>query len=205
MPTSSFVPPDDRPRCPWCLSHPLYVAYHDDEWGVPRHDDAHLFEMLVLEGAQAGLSWLTILKRRETYRAAFEHWDAQRVARYGAEDRARLLADTGIIRNRLKVDSAITNAGRVLDVAAEFGSFDAYVWRFTEGRTLRPSRPWRSMSELPSESAESRAMSKDMARRGFRFVGPTICYSFMQACGLVDDHLADCFKCVVASSRQPNK
>ena len=202
MTTPSITLPDDRPRCPWCLSHPLYVAYHDEEWGVPQHDDTHLFEMLVLEGAQAGLSWLTILKRRESYRSAFENWNAERVARYGEADRARLLADAGIVRNRLKVAAAIANAARFLHVAAEFGSFDAYLWRFTDGRTLRPAEPWRNMSDLPCDSAESRALSKDLAWRGFRFVGPTICYSFMQACGLVDDHLADCFKCVVNPSRQ---
>jgi DNA-3-methyladenine glycosylase I len=195
MSLSSIVSLDGRPRCSWCLSHPLYIAYHDDEWGVPQHDDTHLFEMLVLEGAQAGLSWLTILKRREAYRRAFENWNAERVARYGVADRARLLGDAGIVRNRLKVDSAISNAGRFLDVAAEFGSFDAYLWRFTEGRTLRPARPWQTLSDVPCESAESRALSKDLARRGFRFVRPVIMYSFMQACGLVDDHLAGCFRC----------
>jgi DNA-3-methyladenine glycosylase I len=188
--------PNDKPRCAWCLSHPLYVAYHDDEWGVPEHDDRKLFEMLILEGAQAGLSWLTVLKKREGYARAFAEWDVKRVARFNDTDRARLLADASIIRNRLKIDSAITNAKHFIEVAEEFGSFDRYVWRFTEGKTLRAPHPPERLEDIPAVSPESHAMSKDLKRRGFRFVGPTICYAHMQACGMVDDHLLGCFKCV---------
>jgi DNA-3-methyladenine glycosylase I len=181
------------PRCDWVpLGDPLYVAYHDEEWGVPSHDDRHLFELLVLEGAQAGLSWSTILHKREGYRAAFAGFDPAAVARFGAEDVERLLADPRIVRNRLKVASAVANAQRVLEAQEEFGSLDAYLWRFVDGEPI-VSRP-ASVAELPAETAESLAMSKDLKRRGFRFVGPTVCYAFMQAAGLVDDHTVGCFK-----------
>ena len=179
-------------RCAWAGDDPLYVAYHDLEWGVPVHDDRLLFEFLVLEGAQAGLSWITILRKRENYRRAFEGFDPRRVARYGPDEVAALLADAGIVRNRLKIESAIANARAVLDVAGEFGSFDAYLWRFVDGAPIRNA--WGSLAELPAATVESRAMSKDLLRRGFRFVGPTICYALMQAVGMVNDHTVDCFR-----------
>ena len=189
------IPGDDgKTRCAWCLVHPLYIAYHDDEWGTPLHDDQHLFEMLILEGAQAGLSWLTILKRRENYRRAYEGFHPEKVARYGAHDVKRLLADAGIIRNRLKIEASIANARAYLKVQSEFGTFDEYMWQFTDGRTLRAARPPRTWKEIPTQTAESRAISKDLVKRGFRFVGPTICYAHMQACGLVDDHMEGCFR-----------
>ncbi len=179
-------------RCAWAGDDPLYVAYHDLEWGVPVHDDRLLFEFLVLEGAQAGLSWITILRKRENYRRAFEGFDPRRVARYGPDEVAALLADAGIVRNRLKIESAVANARAVLEVAEKFGSFDAYLWRFVDGAPIRNA--WRSLAELPAASEESRAMSKDLLRRGFRFVGPTICYALMQAVGMVNDHTVDCFR-----------
>jgi DNA-3-methyladenine glycosylase I len=179
-------------RCAWAGDDPLYVAYHDLEWGVPVHDDRLLFEFLVLEGAQAGLSWITILRKRENYRRAFEGFDPRRVARYGPAEVATLLADAGIVRNRLKIESAIANARALLDVAGEFGSFDAYLWRFVDGAPIRNA--WGSLAELPAATGESRAMSKDLLRRGFRFVGPTICYALMQAVGMVNDHTVDCFR-----------
>jgi DNA-3-methyladenine glycosylase I len=184
--------PDGLVRCPWPKDDPLYVAYHDEEWGVPSHDDRHLFELLTLEGAQAGLSWLTILRKREGYKRAFADFDAEAVARFSARDVDRLLADPGIVRNRLKVESAVNNAARVLELREELGSFDAYLWGFVDGEPLVGS--WRTLGEIPAETAESRALSKDMKKRGFRFVGPTVCYAFMQAVGLVDDHTEDCFK-----------
>lgn len=168
------------------------VAYHDDEWGRPVHDDRVLFEFLVLEGAQAGLSWSTILKKRDAYRRAFAGFDAKKVARFGAADVSRLMGDAGIVRNRLKIESTIENAGRVLEVAKELGSFDAYVWAFVGGKPLRRTR--RSMSDVPATTPESDALSKDLKRRGFRFVGSTIIYAFMQATGIVDDHVAGCFR-----------
>ena len=179
-------------RCAWAGSDPLYVRYHDSEWGRPEHDDRKLFEMLVLEGAQAGLSWLTILRKRENYRRAFDGFDPVRVAGYDADKVAALLADSGIVRNRLKIASAVNNAGKFLEVQAEFGSFDAYVWRFVGGRPKKNA--WRSMEEIPAKTAESDAMSKDLIRRGFRFVGSTICYAHMQATGMVNDHVVDCFR-----------
>jgi DNA-3-methyladenine glycosylase I len=180
------------PRCRWVADDPLSVAYHDAEWGVPVHDDRRFFEMLVLEGAQAGLSWMTILRKRDAYRRAFDRFDPRRVASYGAPQVRRLLADEGIVRNRLKVASTITNARAFLDVQSEFGSFDAFVWPFIGGRP-RVNRP-RSLAEIPARTAESDALSKALAKRGFRFVGSTIVYAFMQACGLVDDHERRCFK-----------
>lgn len=181
-----------RVRCPWGNSDPLYVPYHDAEWGVPLHDDRRIFEMLVLEGAQAGLSWLTILRRREAYRRAFERFDPAVVARYGAGEVARLLADSGIIRNRRKIEAAIGNARAFLDVQREFGSFDRYVWRFVGGRPKQNA--WLALDEVPARTRESEAMSRDLRARGFRFVGPTICYAHMQATGMVNDHLVGCFR-----------
>jgi DNA-3-methyladenine glycosylase I len=180
----------ERVRCPWVpLDDPLYVAYHDDEWGVALHDDVRLFELLTLEGAQAGLSWRTILNKREGYRAAFRGFEPARVARL---DSKKLLADARIVRNRLKVESTIANARAVLAVQKELGSLDAYLWSFVGGEPI--VNAWRTLAEIPAETAESRAMSKDLKRRGFRFVGPTVCYAFMQAAGLVNDHTVDCFK-----------
>jgi len=181
-------------RCEWgaSLVDPAYVAYHDEEWGVPSHDDIHLFEMLTLEGAQAGLSWSTILRKREGYRRAFAGFDAAKVARFTPVKVERLLQDPGIVRNRLKVESTVSNAARVLEVRKEFGSLDAYLWSFVGGKS-KVNR-WERMSDLPAETEESRTMGKDLKRRGFRFVGPTVCYAFMQATGMVNDHLLDCFR-----------
>ena len=179
-------------RCPWATTDPLYAPYHDEEWGVPLHDDRRLFEMLVLEGAQAGLSWLTILRRREGYRRAFDRFDPQAVARYGPSEVERLLADEGIIRNRLKIDSAINNARAYLGVQEEFGSFDSYIWRFVDGRPAQNA--WTTLEEVPAQTPLSNAMSKDLRKRGFTFVGPTICYAHMQATGMVNDHLVGCFR-----------
>jgi len=179
-------------RCAWCGTDPLYVAYHDTEWGVPNHDDRHLFEMLVLEGAQAGLSWITILRKREHYRRAFDGFDAERVARYGEAELARLLADAGIVRNRLKIESAVANARATLAAQERFGSLDALLWRFAEGSA--PTAPPRSLAEIPAQTAASQAMSRELKRLGFRFVGPTVCYAFMQAVGMVNDHVEGCFR-----------
>ena len=179
-------------RCPWPGSDSLYLRYHDEEWGVPVHDDRHFFEMLVLEGAQAGLAWITILRKREGYRDAFDGFDPAVVAGYDDRRVVALLGNPAIVRNRLKVESAVGNARAFLRVQDEHGSFDRYVWRFVDGRP-RQNR-WRTMADVPAETAESRAMSRDLKRRGFRFVGPTICYAFMQATGLVNDHLVDCFR-----------
>lgn len=178
-------------RCEWAGSDPLMTAYHDEEWGVPCHDDQALFERLILEGFQAGLSWSTILRKRDAFVRAFDGFDPEVVARYGPDDEARLLADAGIVRNRLKVSAAVTNARAFLDTQAEFGSFDAYIWRFAP--PPRAERV-RTLAEIPATTPESDAMSKDLKRRGFRFVGSTICYAFMQSAGLVDDHVADCFR-----------
>ena len=182
----------DPARCPWPGTDPLYLDYHDHEWGTPVHDDRRLFEMLVLEGAQAGLSWITILRKRERYREVFDGFEMQRVARFTPSRIERLLADPGIVRNRRKVESAVNNAKRALEAAEEFGSFDAFIWRFTGGRPI--VNAWRRMAEVPPRSPESGAMSRDLAARGFRFVGPTICYAFMQATGMVNDHLVSCFR-----------
>jgi DNA-3-methyladenine glycosylase I len=179
-------------RCPWGESHPLYIPYHDKEWGTPLHDDRGLFELLLLEGAQAGLSWLTILKKRAAYRKAFDGFDARKVARYDARKVKRLLGDEGIIRNRLKIAAAVANAKAFLEVQREFGSFDAYLWRFVGGKPIDNRR--KSMKEVPARTAESDSMSADLRERGFRFVGSTICYAFMQATGLVNDHLVSCFR-----------
>jgi DNA-3-methyladenine glycosylase I len=180
-------------RCEWAAAaDPLNVAYHDEEWGAPSHDDRHLFEMLTLEGAQAGLSWTTILHKRQGYREAFYGFDPRRVARLNHRSIDRLLRDPGIVRNRLKVESTVNNARRVLEAQEEFGSLDAYVWQFVDGAPIVNS--WRKLRELPPETAESKAMSKDLKRRGFRFVGPTVCYAFMQATGMVNDHVMSCFR-----------
>jgi DNA-3-methyladenine glycosylase I len=179
-------------RCPWAAASELQTAYHDNEWGVPVHEDRTFFEFLILEGAQAGLSWDTILKKRENYRRAFAGFDPMTVARFGKREIAWLLKDPGIVRNRLKVESAITNAQAFLAVQKEFGSFDAYVWRFVDGRPKRNRRL--RMADLPASTPDSDSMSRDLKRRGFRFVGTTICYAFMQATGLVDDHLITCFR-----------
>jgi DNA-3-methyladenine glycosylase I len=180
-------------RCDWApIGDPLYLEYHDQEWGVPSHDDRHLFELLTLEGAQAGLSWATILHKRQGYRSAFASFDPSSVARFDRRRIERLLRNPAIVRNRLKVESAVSNARRVLDVQNDMGSFGAYVWQFVGGGPLVGR--WRTLREIPAETAESRAMSKDMKRRGFRFVGPTVCYAFMQAVGLVNDHVTTCFR-----------
>ena len=181
-----------RTRCPWGDTHPLYIAYHDTEWGVPQHDDTRLFEMLLLEGAQAGLSWLTILKKREGYRRAFSQFDPRKIARYDARKIARLLANDQIIRNRLKVNAAVTNARAFLAVQEAFGSFDRYIWQFVDGQPLRNA--WTTLSHVPARTKESDALSADLKRRGFTFVGSTICYAHMQATGMVNDHLVGCFR-----------
>jgi len=180
-------------RCPWVdKSKPDYVDYHDEEWGVPVHDDRRIFEFLILEGAQAGLSWYTVLRKREHYRQVYDGFDPQMVARYGADKVARLLADPGIIRNRLKVAASIENARRFLAVQEEFGSFDAYIWRFVDGKPV--INTLRTLADYPATSAESDALSKDLRQRGFKFVGSTICYAHMQATGMVNDHTVDCFR-----------
>ncbi len=180
-------------RCAWASNaSPLMLDYHDREWGVPLHDDRALFEFLVLEGAQAGLSWDTILKKRENYRRAFHNFDPARIALYGEKDVQRLLADAGIVRNRLKVQAAIVNAQKLLQVQEECGSFDNYIWQFVGGRSTKNA--FTSLSQIPASTAQSDAMSKDLRRRGFKFVGSTICYAFMQAVGLVNDHTVDCFR-----------
>jgi len=179
-------------RCAWAGSDPLYIAYHDEEWGVPLHDDRRLFEMLILEGAQAGLSWITILRKRAAYRKAFDNFDPQKVARYRQARIERLLANEGIVRNRLKVEGAVRNAKAFLEVQREFGTFDAYIWRFVGGHPIQNSR--QTMKDVPPTTPESDAMSRDLKKRGFTFVGSTICYAFMQATGLVNDHVVDCFR-----------
>ena len=178
-------------RCAWPKTE-LDIAYHDNEWGVPLHDDQRLFEFLILEGAQAGLSWSTILNKRENYRKAFDRFDAHKVAKYGASKIRQLLRNPGIVRNRLKLDAAVRNAKAFLAVQKEFGSFDAYLWRFVGGQPIQNAR--KSFKEIPAQTAESQAMSKDLLQRGFKFVGPTICYAFMQAVGMVNDHTVDCFR-----------
>ena len=182
----------DQKRCDWCLSDPLYVEYHDFEWGVPLHEDRQLFEFLILEGAQAGLSWLTVLKKRNHYRKAFHHFDPQKIAKYDGRKVKELLQNAGIIRNRLKIDSAISNAKAFLETQKEFGSFDRYLWRFVSDRPIQ--NHWKLIKELPCRSEISDLMSKDLKQRGFRFAGTTICYAFMQAIGMVNDHLTSCFR-----------
>ncbi|HVU13683.1 MAG TPA: DNA-3-methyladenine glycosylase I [Phototrophicaceae bacterium] len=182
----------DVQRCGWSGSDPLYVSYHDEEWGVPVHDDNKLFEFLVLEGAQAGLSWSTILHKRANYRAAFANFDPALVAQYDDAKIAELLQNPGIVRNRLKVNAAVINARKVLEVQAEYGSFDQYLWSFVGGKPIQ--NHWGSLKELPAETELSRQMSKALSKRGFKFVGSTICYSLMQAVGMVNDHTMDCFR-----------
>ena len=179
-------------RCIWAGNDPLYQAYHDTEWGVPVHDDRLLFEFLILEGAQAGLSWITILRKRPAYRAAFAGFDPEQVARFGADDRARLLADPGIVRNRLKIGASIDNARAFIEIRDAFGSFDAYLWRFVDGIPLQNA--WRGHGDIPAATPLSDQLSRDLKKRGFRFVGSTICYAFMQAVGMVNDHTVDCFR-----------
>lgn len=179
-------------RCGWSINEPIYTEYHDHEWGIPVHDDRKLFEFLILEGAQAGLSWLTILKKREGYRKAFADFDVNKVARYSDEKIEKLLLDPSIIRNKLKVRSAVTNAKAFLKVQEEFGSFDKYIWQFTDGKIIQNAR--KNLKEVPARTAESDAMSKDLISRGFKFVGSTIMYAHMQATGMVNDHVVDCFR-----------
>jgi DNA-3-methyladenine glycosylase I len=179
-------------RCAWAGQDPLYVAYHDEEWGVPVRDDRRLFEFLVLEGAQAGLSWLTILRKREGYRRAFAGFHPERVAAFGAADVERLVSDPGIVRNRLKIESAVSNARAFLRVQEEHGSFASYVWGFVDGETIQ--NMWRTVGEIPAKTPEAEQLSRDLKAQGFRFVGPTICYAHMQATGMVNDHMVDCFR-----------
>lgn len=181
----------EKIRCAWSGTDPLYQQYHDEEWGVPVHDDRHLFEMINLEGAQAGLSWITILRKRENYRVAFDNFDAAQIARYDEAKLATLLANSGIVRNRLKVAGVVKNARAFLAIQQEFGTFDGYIWRFVGGQPLINHR--QSLRDIPAQTAEAEAMSKDLKKRGFTFVGPTICYAFMQAVGMVNDHTVDCF------------
>jgi len=179
-------------RCEWSGTDPLYLKYHDDEWGVPLHDDQDLFELLILEGAQAGLSWLTILKKRDNYRKAFHGFDPQKIAGYTATDVQRLLADPGIVRNSRKIESAIRNARGVLAIREEFGSFDSFLWRYVDYQPIQNA--WRSLAEVPAKTTISDMISKDLKKRGFNFVGSTICYAFMQAVGMVNDHVVACFR-----------
>jgi DNA-3-methyladenine glycosylase I len=179
-------------RCEWVGKDPIYIQYHDTEWGVPLHDDRKLFEFLILDAAQAGLSWLIILKKRESFRKAFSNFDAKKIARFDEKKIQQLLNNPGIIRNRLKIVSAIENAKAVLRVQKEFGSFDHFIWQFTGGKTIR--NRWKSIKEIPAKTKESDAMSKELKNRGFRFVGSTICYAFMQAAGMVNDHVTGCFR-----------
>ena len=183
---------DPRPRCAWGVGDPLYEAYHDTEWGVPLHDDRHLFELLNLEGAQAGLAWITILRKRDGYRRAFDGWDPSVIAGYGEADTARLLADAGIVRNRAKVRATIGNAQAYLRLTDAPGAFDRYLWSFVDGSPLQ--NRFRTLADIPAETDLSRALSRDLRQRGFGFVGPTIVYAFMQSAGLVNDHTTDCFR-----------
>lgn len=179
-------------RCRWCGDDPLYQDYHDHEWGVPLHDERRLFEMLILEGAQAGLSWITILKKRDNYRRAFDNFDAEKIAAYGQSDIERLLGDSGIVRNKLKINAAIQNAKAVLKIREEFGSFDAFIWSYVEGKPIL--NRWSSLDQVPAETELSKQISKDLKKRGCRFVGPTILYAYMQSIGMVNDHVVDCFR-----------
>ncbi len=183
---------DKRNRCPWCLKTPLYIHYHDNEWGVPVHDDRKHFEFLVLETAQAGLSWLTVLNKREAYRKAFAQFNAEKVARFTKSNVEKLLSNSGIIRNRLKIEAAITNAKKFLDIQDAFGSFDNYIWQFTDGKQV--VNTWKYPKQVPATSRQSDALSKELKQRGFKFTGSTVMYAHMQACGLVNDHLIDCFR-----------
>jgi len=184
--------PTSKIRCAWCGTDPLYCTYHDEEWGVPSHDDRHLFEKLILDGAQAGLSWITILRKRESYRAAYENFDVRKVARFTPAREAKLMLNPGIVRNRQKIASSVTNARNFIAIQEEFGTFDKYLWRFVDGKPL--INHWKSIKEVPATSKESDALSKDLKKRGFKFVGSTIIYAFMQAAGLINDHTTDCFR-----------
>ena len=184
--------PQPQKRCSWCGEDALYVAYHDQEWGVPLHDDQKLFEFLILEGAQAGLSWLTILKKRDAYRKAYYHFDADKVARFNSRSVERLMNNPGIVRNRLKIKASIDNARAFLEVQNEFGNFNSYIWQYVDHRPIQ--NQWRQLKDIPASTQQSIQMSKDLQQRGFRFVGPTICYAFMQAVGMVNDHVVDCFR-----------
>jgi DNA-3-methyladenine glycosylase I len=179
-------------RCEWCSGEEIYEIYHDKEWGVPLHSDRKLFEFLILEGAQAGLSWITVLKKRKTYREVFDQFDFNKVADYKEAKIQSLLNNPGIIRNKLKVNAAVKNAKAFIKVRQEFGTFNKYIWQFTEGKTIQ--NKWKSLKDIPAETEISRAMSKDLKKRGFTFVGPTICYAFMQAIGMVNDHVVDCYR-----------
>ncbi|MGI8891860.1 MAG: DNA-3-methyladenine glycosylase I [Bacteroidia bacterium] len=179
-------------RCDWCESSDLMRKYHDEEWGVPLHDDNKLFEFLVLDAFQAGLSWSTVLNKRENFRKAFHNYDIKKISRYSEKDINRLINDAGIIRNKLKINSAVTNAQKFLEVQKEFGSFDKYIWQFTDGKPL--VNKWKELKEIPAKTTQSDDMSKDLQKRGFKFVGSTICYAFMQASGMVNDHLPKCWK-----------
>ncbi|MEX1276566.1 MAG: DNA-3-methyladenine glycosylase I, partial [Bacteroidota bacterium] len=192
-----------KKRCTWSGTDPLYILYHDREWGVPVHDDRRLFEMLILEGAQAGLSWITILRKRENYRRAFDNFEAKKIARYGAPKVRELLANDGIVRNRLKIAATIGNAKAFLTVQKEFGSFNRYIWQFVGGKPIVNRR--QSMQDIPATTPESDAMSKELKMRGFKFVGSTICYAFMQACGLVNDHLVSCFRYHATESQRTRR
>jgi len=183
---------DNKTRCGWCLKEPIYIQYHDEEWGKPVHDDKLLFEFLLLESFQAGLSWLTVLKKRDNFRKSFVNFDAKKVSKFDAEKVEKLMLDAGIIRNRLKIEAAVNNAKRFLEIQKEFGSFDKYIWSFTEGEPLI-NYP-KTLSELAAKTEISDTMSKDMIKRGFKFIGSTICYAFMQAVGIVDDHVEDCWR-----------
>jgi DNA-3-methyladenine glycosylase I len=189
-------------RCPWATGDE-YIRYHDEEWGVPVHDDRLLFEVLILEGAQAGLSWVTVLKKRENYRTAFDQFDPAKVAKYGKKKRESLMGDAGIVRNRLKIESSISNAKAFLAVQDEYGKFDEFIWSFVDGKPMQNS--WKSLNEVPAHTAESDAMSKELKRRGFKFVGSTICYAFMQAVGMVNDHLVECFRYKELKPRRKSK
>jgi DNA-3-methyladenine glycosylase I len=193
----------DVSRCSWATDDPLYIDYHDREWGTPLHDDRGLFELLILEGAQAGLSWITILRKRESYRAAFDNFAPERVAAYGEQKRVALLTNPGIIRNRLKIEAAVLNAKAFIELQRQFGSFDSYIWQFVNHTPIQNAR--RSMGEIPSSSAGSDVMSKDLRKRGFKFVGTTICYAFMQATGMVNDHVVDCFRHAELAPAQPRR
>jgi DNA-3-methyladenine glycosylase I len=184
--------PLQKIRCPWCGNDPVYMDYHDNEWGVPLHDDQRLFEMLVLEGAQAGLSWITVLKKRDNYRKAFDKFDARKIAKYDEKKVSELLSNEGIIRNKLKINAAIGNAKAFLAVQEEFGSFDKYIWQFVGGKPIK--NKFEGMKQVTPRTADSDAMSKDLLKRGFKFVGSTICYAYMQATGMVNDHLRDCYR-----------
>ena len=181
-----------KTRCAWAGTDPIYIKYHDTEWGVPLHDDRKLFEFLMLDGFQAGLSWITILKKRPNYRNAFDHFDPEKIAAYNSRKLKALLSDKGIVRNKLKIEAAVQNARAFLVVRKEFGSFNDYIWQFTGGKIIKNA--WKKMADIPAQTDVSAAMSKDLKKRGFKFVGPTICYAFMQAAGMVNDHVVDCFR-----------